>query len=129
MNYVKIVGRVFSGVGEGRNYVELYKNEIEKTLGIKPYPGTLNIRLEHEYVDIAKRVLAPSPHTIIKPPREGLSPVLAWKAYVKHICVYIVKPLKTVWGFDVIELIAEKNLRKFLGLADGDIIEILVLLT
>jgi len=95
-------------------------------LGIKPYPGTLNVKLEHEYVDIVKRLLVPNPHAVIKPPKEGLAPVLAWRAYVKDLAVYIVKPVKTVWRFDVIELVAEKNLRELFGLADGDTIEVLV---
>uniref|UniRef100_A0A7J3Z7X4 Riboflavin kinase n=1 Tax=Ignisphaera aggregans TaxID=334771 RepID=A0A7J3Z7X4_9CREN len=126
MNCVRIAGRVFSGIGEGRIYVELYRSEIEKVLGIKPYPGTLNVKLEHEYVDIVKRLLVPNPHAVIKPPKEGLAPVLAWRAYVKDLVVYIVKPVKTVWRFDVIELVAEKNLRELFGLADGDTIEVLV---
>uniref|UniRef100_A0A7C4FHT2 Riboflavin kinase n=1 Tax=Ignisphaera aggregans TaxID=334771 RepID=A0A7C4FHT2_9CREN len=126
MNCVRIVGRVFSGIGEGRIYVELYRSEIEKVMSIKPYPGTLNVKLEREYVDIVKKLLASNPHTVIKPPKEGLAPVLAWRAYVEDLVVYIVKPVKTVWRFDVIELVAEKNLRELFGLADGDTIEVLV---
>jgi riboflavin kinase len=127
MHCIKIVGKVFSGVGEGRIYIELYRREIEKALGINPYPGTLNIKVEQEYIDATKRLLTQTnPHAVIKPPRDGLAPVLAWKAYVRSIAAYLIKPLKTVWGFDVIELIAEENLRNLLKLADGNAVEVFV---
>jgi len=38
-----IVGEVVSGVGEGKYYVEQYKERIREYLGFSPYPGTLNI--------------------------------------------------------------------------------------
>jgi riboflavin kinase len=128
MRCVKIVGKVFSGIGEGRKYVELYRNEIRKALGIDPYPGTLNIRLEPAYIAVVREVLNSRPYTVIAPPNPALGPVLVWKGFIKSMQVFIVKPVRTVWGVDVIEVISEDCLRCRLSLVDGDIVSLLVAL-
>jgi len=123
-----MVGKVFSGIGEGRKYVELYRNEIKKALGIDPYPGTLNIRLEPAYIKVVREVLNSRPYTIITPPNPELGPVLVWKGFIKSIQVFIVKPVRTVWDVDVVEVISEDCLRRKLGLMDGDTVSLLVAL-
>ena len=44
---IELAGNVFSGFGEGGYYVsrEGYRDQFERKLGFKPYPGTLNLQL------------------------------------------------------------------------------------
>jgi riboflavin kinase len=45
---ITLAGKVFSGIGKGRYYVghPEYQKRFEAALGYRPYPGTLNIKLE-----------------------------------------------------------------------------------
>lgn len=46
--FLSFSGTIFSGIGKGRYYVghPEYQKRFEQTLGYKPYPGTLNIKVE-----------------------------------------------------------------------------------
>ena len=47
MKRIKLDGKVFSGRGEGKKFIELpwVKRQIIKKLGFKPYLGTLDVKL------------------------------------------------------------------------------------
>ncbi|MCY0868421.1 MAG: CTP-dependent riboflavin kinase [Desulfurococcus sp.] len=121
---MKVVkGRVVDGLGEGGWYVKLYSSIIEKTLGITPYPGTLNVEL----VDPPRLDFKELNYVEIKPPKQGLGGLLAVKALIKDIPVYIVKPVVTRHPPSIIEVISAHHLRKKLGLKTGDLIEIILL--
>ena len=120
------MGTVFSGRGEGEFYVNLYARNIYRALGIRPYPGTLNIRLNEESIRKTRELLRGNPVFIIEPPMEGYGRVYAWPGFIKCTRVYIIRPEKTVYREDVVELIAEDNLRELLGLKDSDVIKVLI---
>src|SRR3989338_6883398 len=44
-----LVGKASSGLGEGAYYMSQpgYRNQFERLLGISPYPGTLNLKVEY----------------------------------------------------------------------------------
>lgn len=134
MEMVKLRGKVVKGVGEGRKYVEIYSMEIEKTLGFKPFPGTLNVLLDKESIPKIVFIYSTKPYTVIKPPFNGLADVYVWKGYIAKsgspdkIELYIARPAKTVHDVSVVELISSECIRKRLGLSDGDAVEIVVLL-
>ncbi len=114
-------GRVFSGVGEGGFYVSIYSKQFRRSLGFTPYPGTLNVRLDHP-LD-----LSPCKSIRVEPPEipgARLGGVLALPARLNGVDVYIVRPEITVYKGDVVEFIAPKYLRGLLGLRDGDEVEI-----
>lgn len=121
---VYLRGRVFSGIGEGKIYVGLYKDLIKKVLGIEPYPGTLNIALDNNYIAVAAKLFKSKPHFIIEPPAPALAKGFVWKAYIFDTLCFIVRPSVTVYSFDVIEVISDRMLREYLGLSDGSIVEI-----
>ncbi len=51
-----IEGEVVRGLGEGGHYVKLYSDEIERILGKRPYPGTINVKVkEEDYWNVRKR--------------------------------------------------------------------------
>ena len=123
--FIVLKGTVFSGRGEGEFYINLYAKNIMKVLGIKPYPGTLNLKLDRGSANIAsKYLIKDNAHYIIEPPFNNLARVYTWVGYIKCLKVYIIKPDITYYSSDVIELIADFSLRKRFGLKDGDLVEL-----
>ncbi|MCX6695617.1 MAG: CTP-dependent riboflavin kinase [Candidatus Altiarchaeota archaeon] len=47
-----IDGSVVSGLGEGAYYIKQYEWKIMEALGFRPYPGTLNVRIEGDNTDL-----------------------------------------------------------------------------
>ena len=118
---------MFSGLGEGEFFVNLYAKNIRSALGITPYPGTLNLRLV-EGSDEYLRVLGNLRPVVIEPPRIpgiALGRVYAYPALLNStVPVFIVRPEITAYKPDVVEVVAEVRLRDLLGLEDGDIVSI-----
>ncbi len=52
--YVK--GKIFSGSGEGAYFtvLPLVRRQIREKLGFEPHPGTLNVRLVGDFVEVRK---------------------------------------------------------------------------
>jgi riboflavin kinase len=120
---VDIKAKVFSGLGEGEFFVNLYAKNIRKALGFSPFPGTLNLKVEEPYVSALTAALNKADPVIIDPPLVPgmtLGRVLAYPALLNYtVKVFIVRPEITVYKSDVIELVAEIKLRDLLNLTDG----------
>lgn len=126
----RLKGRVFTGLGEGEFYINLYARQFEKTLGYKPFPGTLNIRLIPGSVEEWRKTLASHNCVTVDPPRipgARLARVRCYEALLKDVKVHIVVPDISAYDESVVEVIAPENLREKLSLKDGDLVEILVL--
>lgn len=118
----RLKGRIITGLGEGSRYIYLYRDRFLKILGINPYPGTLNIELvEPRFFNIEDYK-----YIEVDPPSQAYGKVLAVKARIKNIPVYIIKPLKTRHALNIIEVISEHNLREALGVKTGDVVEIYI---
>ncbi len=124
---VYIEGTVFTGRGEGEFYVNLYSKSFRKTLGINPYPGTLNLRLTQDSVKVMEKIVS-RPVKIVEPPMEGFGRVYVWPGFIKCTRVYVIRPEKTVYRVDVVELVADANLRELFNLRDGDLLRVAVAL-
>jgi len=116
---MRVWGIVTSGVRRGAKYVSMktYKEFLCKKLGCSNiYNGTLNIKLlAKTWRDIPLKQYCPN---------NQCSPVLYAKARLKNDCVLILRPIKSVHSDDIIEIIAQHNLREKYGLQDGDKVEI-----
>ncbi|MCE4617109.1 MAG: CTP-dependent riboflavin kinase [Desulfurococcales archaeon] len=120
-------GLVFSGKGEGEFYINLYARNIRAKLGFIPYPGTLNVRILDEYTEKYQEAIMKIIPVIVDPPLipgSKLGRAVFYTAYLHGVKVYIVRPEITVYGFDVIEIVAPFNIRQKFGLRDGDEVEI-----
>lgn len=129
---IKIRGEVFSGVGEGRYYVSLegYRNQFKEKLGFDPYPGTLNLKIPKEEMYFRRRLDEESGILI-----EGFSTedrtfgeVKAFRCRISDVEGAVVIPKRTHYPFEILEIIAPVKLREKLGLKDGDIVEVEVLI-
>lgn len=122
-------GTVFSGLGEGAYYVKAYSKLFEKRLGFKPYPGTLNVKLDSLEEVKAVRSLLSLPGITIESFSNKLRSygrVKCFKAYMKDEEVYLVFPERTHYGADVVEVISPVNLREKLRVKDGDNVHVKV---
>ncbi|MEM3989998.1 MAG: DUF120 domain-containing protein [Desulfurococcaceae archaeon] len=118
MNVI-IRGKVVRGLGEGSKYVELYRDLLRRVLGIEPFPGTLNVVVDSGSLDKLQMLLKSKPHAVIEPPSKEYRAVLAWKARVNGYRAYLIKPLASKHPEQVIEFIADVNLRECLRIQNG----------
>src|SRR5659263_138521 len=51
-------GNIITGLGEGQYYISLdgYRTQFIEKLGFDPYPGTLNVRLDTNSIEIRKKI-------------------------------------------------------------------------
>lgn len=125
-----VLGEVFSGMGEGAYYMSRkgYVEGFRRLVGYKPYPGTLNLRLSQEDAskvsEWRRRVV---PKIIPGFSEEGrtfgeveIYPV-GVNGEMQAIAVF---PRRRHYGYDVLELAHEENLREKLGLRDGDMVSV-----
>jgi len=125
-----LCGKVFTGLGEGKYYVTLpyYYRMWQEKLGFSPYPGTLNIRLEPEYIRLRK-ILENIPAIEIKGYSNKLRSyggVKCFKGEIENIECALLLIERTHYGPDVIEIIAPVCLREKLKLKDGDKVKVRV---
>jgi len=126
-------GTVFTGFGEGAYYVTKsgYSGQFEEKLGFKPYPGTLNLRLSSIEDMRVRKELELLPGILIKGFVNGERTYGDVKCFRTKINDKLDGALllihRTHYGQDVVEVIAEENVRKRLGLKDGDLVQLKIL--
>jgi riboflavin kinase, archaea type len=124
-------GRVFSGMGKGRYYVghPEYQKRFEQALGYRPYPGTLNLKLEDRVVIEEMRTMRSMGGTKIPAFSVGGEPMSALTCFdgsMRGERVTVLFIDVTFYNETVSELISPTYLREKLGLKDGDEVEFAV---
>ncbi len=127
---MKLIGTVTSGTGDAAGFMrkEGYFEQFEQKLGYAPFPGTLNIKVGPEQLS-SVAALKDGPVILIEPFEEGgqeFGMVTAYPAVLKGQKVAILFPERSRYGPEMLEIISPDNLRKKLGLKDGDKVEIVV---
>ena len=126
-----ITGQVASGFGEGSYYVglEAYQAQFKQKLGIKPFPGTLNLRLSGP--ELTKLDILREERGI---PLEGFhsdgrtfGTGKCFRAKLGDVDCAVVIPNRSHYT-DIVEIICDRQLRKALGLKDGEQLTLEVLL-
>lgn len=128
---LEIRGRVASGLGEGRYYLEQpgYIAQFRDKLGFVPYPGTLNVQVEGAEMN-KLRILRSSPAVHIEEFRNEertFGAVDAWRAQIGRLPCALILPRRTHHA-QTVEVVAQDFLRGKLELKDGDEIEVRVYL-
>lgn len=122
----RIVGVLFSGVGDGAKFVKLdwVGTQIEEKLGFRPYHGTINLRLHEEDIIHVKK-LKENEGTRIVPPDPKFCEAKTFNAKIMgKVEAAIILPDATVHGDDTLELLAPINIRRELNLKDGELVEV-----
>lgn len=119
-------GTVFTGLNEGGYYVSMkgYAENFSSRLGFVPFPGTLNLRLTDEAMieqrrrlDLLKGIEIPG----FSDGKRSYGPVRCFRAKIagKHPGAVLAIE-RTHHDDSVLEVISPLNLRRSLGLKDGD---------
>ncbi|MBI3859011.1 MAG: CTP-dependent riboflavin kinase [Thaumarchaeota archaeon] len=123
---MEIRGRVFTGMGKGRYYVghPEYQRRFEAALGYRPYPGTLNVKVEEG--DSAKALQELRRMDAIrvdgfKLGEETFSSLRCFPGALGEEKVNLLIIDITYYNERVAELISPTYLRGKLGLRDGDL--------
>jgi len=123
---MKISGRVFTGMGVGQEYISMapYQNKIEEIAGFKPFPGTLNLRSQDDVEKILAKV---DSSRIDSFSFEGgeFSGIDVYMAELQGLKVAVLRMDITDYGPEVVEVVAEENLRERFDLEDGDKVELI----
>ena len=118
MKKIEFSGRVFSGGGDGKKFIELpwVKRQITEKLGFIPYPGTVNLKLTEKGAK-QRKLLEKAPAAKVCP-AEGYCNGLLFKAFIGILQCAIVIPQVAGYPKDLLEIIASVNLRETLRLED-----------
>ncbi len=121
-------GEVFSGIGKGRYYVghPEYQKRFDQTLGYRPYPGTLNLRLEDDGAKGQIRTLRTKKGVRIDAftvAGEGFSALTCFDGELMGERVTLLLIDITHYNESVVELISPAFLRGRFGLKDGNQVE------
>lgn len=127
-------GKVVSGMFDGKYYMSLYgySEKIKSKLGFKPYPGTLNIKLNtmddsqyKEKLSVMKGIEIPG----FKKDERTFGSVKCFPSKILGVKGAVIIPERSHYGPEVLEVISSFNLRKKLKLTNGSRVKIELTLT
>ena len=125
-NELHFKGTLFTGLNEGGYYISLkgYAKSFSKALGFEPFPGTLNLRLTNQAAIEQRRRLGLMEGINVPGFMDGkrsYGPVKVFRAKIagRHPGAVLAIE-RTHYDSSVLEIISPVNLRKALGLKDGD---------
>jgi len=125
-NELSFKGTLFTGLNEGGYYISLkgYSRSFFRALGFEPFPGTLNLRLTNEAMVEQRRRLELLEGINVPGFTDGkrsYGPVKVFRAKIagRHTGAVLAIE-RTHYDKSVLEIISPVNLRKALGLKDGD---------
>jgi len=122
-------GELFTGLGEGAYYVSQseFLTRFKEKMGFKPFVGTLNLRLKDQQLRNRSHLESMSFTEIdgFRNGRRSFGSVKCYPAVINgEIEGCVIRPGRTHYGEEVIEVLAAVNLRKRLKLRDGDIVKV-----
>ncbi len=128
MSEINFIGKVVSGRGEGEKYLKLewVKNQMTEKLGFTPFPGTLNLQLDKNYIK-EKRLLSEKSALGICQSAGYCIGLLFKASIIGQACAVIIPQVKN-YPPDFLEIVSEFNLRHELHLSDNDEVEITIFL-
>ncbi|WP_340819672.1 winged helix-turn-helix domain-containing protein/riboflavin kinase [Methanolobus sp. WCC4] len=127
---LELYGEVITGLGEGQYYIakDGYMSQFRDKLGLDPFPGTLNVRLNDESAQMRDNMDFMEP-MMIKGFNDGERSFGGGKCYpieIEGIKSAVIIPDRTHYPADLLEIIAPVKLREVLRLNDGDEVKIVV---
>ena len=124
-----LYGKVIPGLGEGQYYISLegYRKQFKEKLGFDPYPGTLNLKLERSSIELRKRINANIRISGFTDQNRTFGGGSCFNVMIKDIRGAVIIPERTHYPEEIIEVIAPLNLREYLNIKDGSIVQVEVL--
>ena len=120
-----IRGRVVTGLGEGRYYLsrEGYRKQFKQKLGFDPYPGTLNLKLSEPFCQSSEGSIEIEG---FNDEGRAFGGCRCYLLMIRDVRCAAVRPERSRYPPDLVEIIAPVNLRKALGLYDGDTVDMVL---
>lgn len=121
---VELVGEVVSGMGEGKYYISLdgYVEQFVERLGYEPFAGTLNLSLDDE--STRRRAALENADGIPIDEWENedrtFGAATCYEASVEGVDAHVIRPHRSHYPEDTLEVIAPVKIRDELGLDYGD---------
>lgn len=123
-------GSVVSGVGEGRYYMSIphYQEMFTNLCGFTPYPGTLNVRLNQQSLQLRSRVESRDWMIVpgFKDEHRQFGDARCLLCSISDVPCAIVAPLRTHHPTDIVEIISGERLREKLNLTDGTPVDVII---
>ena len=102
------------------------KKQIRKKMGFDPYPGTLDVRITEESVELKKTLKEDRGVDIL--PATGFHKGKCYRASFKtELKCALIVPQLAGYPENIIEIIGPENLREEFHLSDGDVVEVRVM--
>lgn len=122
-------GKVITGLGEGQYYISLegYRAQFREKLGFDPYPGTLNIKLDSQSIELRKRISANTRISGFTDQNRTFGSGSCFNVRISDIKGAVITPERTHYPEDIIEVIAPLNLRDYLNIKDGSVVHVEVI--
>jgi riboflavin kinase len=122
-------GKIITGLGEGQYYIALdgYRTQFIEKLGFDPYPGTLNVRLDANSIDVRKKIAQSVRISGFTDQNRTFGKGSCFRVRISDIEGAVITPERTHYPEDIIEIIAPVNLREHLELKDGTNINVEVI--
>ena len=114
-------GQLFTGLGKGDFFINIYKEKIKEKIGFLPFPGTLNLKITDD------SFLNTLPKKRIEEffiDDKNYGAVTLYPIKLNTIEAAIIRPERTQHKKEVIEIIASFYLREKLNLIDGNTVTI-----
>ncbi|BAB59661.1 hypothetical protein [Thermoplasma volcanium GSS1] len=120
---IVMTGIVVPGMGEGKYYIsrKQYIIQFQEKLGIIPYLGTLNIKVDPSSIPELRKLRGFTGIHIegFRTEDRTFGSVKAFRCKTNGVPSFLIMPERTVYT-DVVEIISDKYLRNELNLKDGD---------
>ncbi|MDO9096711.1 MAG: DUF120 domain-containing protein, partial [Candidatus Methanoperedens sp.] len=122
-------GKVITGLGEGQYYISLegYRTQFREKLGFDPYPGTLNLKLDSQSIEIRKKISANTMISGFTDHNRTFGSGSCFNVRISDIKGAVITPERTHYPEDIIEVIAPLNLRDYLNIKDGSVVHVEVI--
>ena len=114
-----IGGTIVKGLGEGAFFMSMdyYKKEIKDKLGFDAYPGTLNIRINKNQLNILTNPIKIEGFENVGKKFGG---VRCFKSKIKNVEGAIIIPDINKHKKNIIEFISKKHIKSELNIKNGD---------
>jgi riboflavin kinase len=118
-------GKVLAGLGQGQYFIsrEGYSRQFLHHLGFVPFPGTLNVLLEKPFPVEQKAIQIEG----FQEEGHSFGECKCYSIKLNGIEAAVVRPERSRYPPELIEVIASLQLRRDLGLKDGDPVEVVLL--
>jgi len=120
-NVVRLHGTIVRGVIRGRELIERFADRLEGLLGFRPYPGTLNVKIERP-IDIEDFETKRVEHILLNGSLwidARLAPI-KFTFKDKTIDAWVIEDERGLHENDVLEILHKDRLMDMFGLKQGD---------